>query len=290
MSAFKNRFEGWYFKHQVGGKSLAVIPGRAYDGAFIWVITGKESYHIRYPLYDYHKIDTGKHALSINVGGSTFSPSGIKLDIRRPELTLTGEICYSGITPIRGDIMGLFKYFPMECRHGIISMNHTISGAVNLNGKTQDFTGGKGYIESDSGRSFPSGYTWVQCNDFITDGQTGCSIMAAVARIPFYGLRFWGCICVVSLGGREYRLATYNGTAILRCEKGAISLKKGKYQLDITIQPQAGHKLPAPNRGKMSYFIRESLSCPARFLFTKGDDCLFDGISDYASYEYAIKK
>jgi len=172
----------------------------------------------------------------------------------------------------------------MECRHGVVSMNHNLKGTVILNGEQLDFTGGKGYIESDSGRSFPQLYTWVQCNAFDSD----VSIMASVARIPFYGLRFWGCICVVWLNEREYRLATYKGVKIVQCERGIIELKQGKYRLSIFVEKHDGYALPAPQLGSMSRFIRETLAIPARFRFMEGDSCLFDGASDYASYEYMM--
>ena len=274
------RFEGWYYKHQTNGASLAVIPGRAEDHAFVLVNTADKSYNIRYPLAEYRKHDV------LQVGGNTFSNSGVTLDIDRPELTLVGEINYTNHTPIRYDIMGPFKFFPMECRHGIVSMRHSLSGMVMLNGEEQDYTGGSGYIESDSGRSFPDGYTWVQCNDFSQD----CSIMVSVARIPFCGLRFRGCICVVWLGGREYRLATYTGVKILRCEPGQIELKQGKYRLSIEVESRPGQKLAAPRSGKMSHIIHESLSCPARFLFARGDEVLFDEKSKRASYEYEMAR
>jgi hypothetical protein len=275
------RFEGWYYKHQINGKSLAVIPGRSADSAFVLVVTDKKAYHIAYPLSEYHQNDS-----RFCVGGNTFSTVGISLDIKEPGLTLTGEITYTHLTPIRGDIMGPFRFFPMECRHGIVSMNHSLQGIVTLDGEKTDFSGGKGYIESDSGRSFPKWYTWVQCNAF----EENCSIMASVARIPFYGLRFWGCICVVWLNGREYRLATYKGVKILRCEQGIIELKQGKYKLNISIEERSGYKLPAPRLGSMNRFIRETLSCPARFRFTEGDCCLFDGKSNFASYEYMMNQ
>jgi len=279
-------FEGWYYKHQVNagatgiGKSLAVIPGRAADSAFVWVITDSTSHHISYPLAAYHSAEGG-----VRVGNNTFSQTGISLDTQTPELTLTGEVRYTSPTPICGDIMGPFRFFPMECRHGIISMRHALQGALTLNGDVQDFSGGNGYIESDSGRSFPDEYTWVQCNAFEAD----CAIMASVARIPFYGLRFWGCICVVWLNGQEYRLATYNGVKIQCCERGKLVLKQGKYTLHIAIDGQAGQLLPAPALGKMRRFIRETLSCPAQFRFMEGDNCLFEGKSNYASYEYMMK-
>jgi len=271
-------FEGWYYKHQANGNSLAIIPGRASDGAFVLVITNDGSYHIPYPLTDYQKGDI------LRVGSNSFTSDGISLNINHPNLTLTGEISYTDLTLIRGDIMGPFRFFPMECRHGIVSMKHNLCGAVTLNGEMQNFNGGKGYIESDSGRSFPEKYTWVQCNDFKQD----CSIMASVARIPFYGLRFWGCICVVYLNGQEYRLATYKGVKILQCKPDIIVLKQGKYRLDITITPHNGHQLPAPRLGKMSHSIRESVSCAARFQFFEGKSCLFDEASDCVGYEWEV--
>ena len=152
-----------------------------------------------------------------------------------------------------------------------------------LNGEAIDFTGGTGYIEADSGRSFPDWYTWVHCNSFERD----CSIMVSVAQIPFCGLRFRGCICVVWLDGREYRLATYNGVKILRCEPGRIELRQGKYRLLAETDTHEGVELSAPRFGTMSRAIRESLSCPARFRFMDGDAVLFDGESTGASYEWA---
>jgi len=275
-----NQFEGWYFKHQASGKSLAIILGRSLDSAFILVITDCNSYHIPYSLNDYHKNE--KHqAFHLRIGDSMFTHSGITVI-----LTLTGEIAYTNASPIDGDIMGLFRFFPMECRHGVVSMNHNLKGAVMLNGEQLDFTGGKGYIESDSGRSFPKWYTWVQCNAFDSDA----SIMASVAQIPFYGLRFWGCICVVWINGREYRLATYKGVKIVCCERGIIELKQGNYRLTIFVEKHEGHALPAPQSGIMSRFIRETLAIPARFRFMEGDCCLFDGASDYASYEYMMQE
>ena len=282
------KFEGWYYKHQANGKSFAAIPGRAAGGAFVLVITDDGSYHIPYSSREYQK-----NGDILRVGDNIFSPRGVKLNINRPELTLIGEIAYSDLTPIKGDIMGPFSFFPMECRHGIISMNHKLRGAITINGEVQDYTGGKGYIEADSGRSFPSEYTWVHSNDFGNDFDKNLSVMVAVARIPFYGLKFWGCICVVHLNGREYRLATYKGVKISRCKPGIISLKQGKHRLDIAIDPKTSHKgmrqLPAPRLGAMSHHIRENISCRARFRFTDGNHILFDEISNGASYEYEMK-
>jgi hypothetical protein len=114
--------------------------------------------------------------------------------------------------------------------------------------------------------------------------------MVSVARIPFYGLRFWGCICVVWLDGQEYRLATYKGVKILRCERGIIELHQGKYKLNISIEEHIGHTLPAPLSGNMSRFIRETLAVTAKFKFMERDTSLFEGVSNYASYEYMMRE
>ena len=182
-----NQFEGWYFKHQASGKSLAIILGRSIDSAFILVVTDTNSYHIPYPLNDYHK-NENHQVFHLRIGDSIFTHIGIVLNINHPDLTLIGEIAYTNLTPIDGDIMGPFRFFPMECRHGVVSMNHNLKGTVILNGE-QVFTNGKGYIESDSGR-----------------------------------------------------------------------------------------------------YIYETLAIPARFRFMEGNCCLFDGTSDYASYEYMMQE
>ena len=272
----KEYFEGWYFKHQAKGKTVALIPGKSMEEAFIHVVTDKAAYFITYPLRDYCKGDI------VTIGGNTFSETGVSIAIDRPELQLKGTINYENLMPIKGDIMGPFRFFPMECRHGITSMDHDLKGSLELNGDMYDFDGGKGYIESDSGQSFPDGYSWVHCNDFTE----ACSITAAVAKIPFYGLKFWGCICVVMLNGKEYRLATYKGVKIITCEPGIIELKQGKYRLLINIHSKGGHLLPAPRFGKMNHAILEDISCQASFKFTKGTQVLFDSTSDQASYEY----
>ena len=81
------------------------------------------------------------------------------LQIERDELSLHGTVRCGPFTPLRSDIMGPFRFLPtMECAHGILSMAHPLEDSVTLNGKTLDFSGGVGYIETDRGRSFPDCY------------------------------------------------------------------------------------------------------------------------------------
>ena len=64
----------------------------------------------------------------------------------------------------RSDIMGSFRFFAgMQCAHGVVSMEHSLSGTLELNGRQLEFSDRTGYIETDRGRSFPSEYLWTQC-------------------------------------------------------------------------------------------------------------------------------
>lgn len=272
-------FEGWYHKLQRDGKTLALIPGFAEDGTFVQVLTDEESYYIPYSS------GTVADDNRVTIGRNHFSPEGCELHIDSPELSLHGEVHYENLTPLRSDIMGFFRFFPMQCRHGVISMHHRLEGQLYLNDKTYDFNQGTGYIEKDSGRSFPQHYTWIQCNDF----EEKCSIMAAVAHIPFGLFSFPGCICVVHHGNKEYRLATYNGVKIRFCEEGKIHLSQGPYRLVIDVPSYKANHLYAPNLGSMGRSVHECASCRARFRFYHGNTPLFDKYSDHASYEYVPK-
>ena len=264
----KDFFEGYYFKHQKGDETLCIIAGCAGTSRFIQVITETQAWQAPF------------------TEGNHFTKAGIRLDIETPELSLKGEIRYENLTPLRTDIMGPFRFFSMECSHGVISMCHRLNGKVELNGVTIDFTGGKGYIEMDKGKSFPSAYTWVQANDFTGALQEVCSIMAAVAKIPFCGLHFRGCICAIHYKGKEYRLATYLGVRVIECTRRRIVLRQGKYRLEIKILGGNGHLLRAPVKGEMCRMIEESASCPAAFTFFCRGKLVFHLQSEHAGFEY----
>jgi len=253
------KFEGYYFKHQSDKSTIAVIIGKTDDCKFIQVVTEKDAF-----WFD-------------GWGNCKFSSKGIKMDIGG----IKGHIYYGKLAPIKYDIMGIFKYFPMECRHSIISMRHNLTGQIDINGEIIDFDGGLGYIEKDSGVSFPKSYLWLQCN-FVQN----CSVSLSIANIPFYGLRFKGCICVLHYENTEYRLATYLGVKILCCKPEKVVLKQGEYLLIINVLPRPGHDLAAPQNGKMNRTINECLNCPVRVRFYECRKLLFDIRSDRASFEW----
>ncbi|WP_346898958.1 tocopherol cyclase family protein [Clostridium sp. UBA7503] len=285
----KNFFEGWYFKHQKGEDTISFIPGINIDSkgnrsAFIQVITNKNSYNIN---YSFSKFIVYEDKLKIKIGDSIFSSKGIEVNIKDEGLTIEGKIEYDLLTPVKYDIMGPFSFIPfMECSHGIISLYHKLRGTLIINGEEMDFQGGVGYIETDRGNSFPKTYLWTQCNDFKNEK---ISIMGAIADIPFMGLNFKGCICVVYYKGREYRLSTYNGVRILKYNCKSLMLKRGKYELQIKVNDGNSQKLLAPISGNMNRTIHENAACSANFKFYIEDKLVFDIESDNCSFEYVDK-
>lgn len=271
--AVRNRgFEGWYFKHQKGDDAIAFIPGRAESGSFVQMISGEGSRQFDVPgLW----ADNG----AICAGDCLFSPYGVKIDLPG----VAGEIVYGELTPLRSDIMGPFRFLPMQCRHGVLSMAHALSGSLTVDGAVHDFDGGKGYIEKDSGTSFPRSYLWLQCNDFPEP----CSIMVSIAHIPFCGLGFTGCICAILYEGREYRLATYHGVRIHAAREDHICLSQGKLLLEIGITPSpGGHPLRSPVRGRMCGTIRESHNAKIHVRLRDHGKLILDLHSHHAACEF----
>lgn len=240
------------------------------------MITNDKSYYFTYPTADCEYGET------IKISSSLFSQNGVLIHIEKNGILIRGEIKYTDLTPIQYDIMGPFRYLPMQCRHKITSLHHRLDGILTINDETIDFTGGVGYIEGDSGTSFPKNYVWVQCNDFP---EKAC-ITAAVADIPFVGLHFRGCVCIVYIHGIEYRLATYRGVKICVCVKNKIVLKQGNFCLEIDIGEGQNHRLIAPVKGDMVREIHERIVCGAQFRFINDRKVMFEQYSENASFEY----
>lgn len=273
---FKSFFEGWYFKHQNNLETVSIIPGVCDSNSFIQIITDSSSYNVNFPKNQI------KNHESILVGNSIFSFNGITLNIETKDFSAKGEIKYQELTPLKKDIMGPFRFLPLECRHGVISMHHKIEGNLEINGKNFDFKNGIGYIEKDSGYSFPKRYVWTQSNDF----DEKCSIMAAIAEIPFCGFHFQGIICVIYYKGHEYRIATYNGAKVIECSKEKIEISNQNLRLEIFISKYDGHELHAPVCGKMSNIVKEAPSCNVRFKLFESKELIFDLQSNKTSCEF----
>ncbi len=270
------RFEGLYFKHQNADQTLSVIVGRSMEDAFVQIITDNCSNVIRYPRSAYKK------GRQITLGGCEFGLNAIKLNIIKDDIRITGRVIYHNLTPPLYDIMGPFRLLPMECRHQIISLYHNLSGSIELNGDLHDFTDGIGYIEGDSGRSFPSAYTWLHSNDFSEPA----SVFLSTADIPFLGQSFKGCIGIIYTRGKQYRIATYLGAKVLESGRDAVRIKQGALLLEVFPQIKEGYELKAPSAGKMSRIIKECVSSKAAIRLSRNGHTVFAGTSERTSMEF----
>lgn len=281
-------FEGWYLKHQNMRKTIAFIPAVHADKdgkwtASIQVVMDEGAWNFNYPI-EMCKIQRDR--FRVKIGENIFSEKGIRVNIQVEDLSIQGKIMYAGLQKIKTDIMGPFRFFPfMQCNHGVISMAHELRGKLEVNGEIIEFTGGRGYIETDWGESFPESYLWSQCG-FGGGGRN--SIMASVADIPFLGGQFRGCICAAHYEGREYRMGTYYGARIKEYGDGFVTLKQGRMRLRITRLSERSFELKAPVKGGMERKIKESPSCRVQYQLWNGNHQIFNLLSDQASFEQEL--
>lgn len=282
-------FEGWYLKHQQGEHTISLIP------AFHMDSTGSPSVSIQIITPDYtgcahfeaQQFLVNQERFSIQIEKNHFSDTGIDVDLRIEDFYVKGRLSYGTFTVPKEDIMGPFRHIPfMQCNHGVLSLTHSLSGTLDINGTIVDFTGGTGYVEKDWGYSFPSSYLWTQGNWSSPSGSP-CCVMLAVAHIPIHPVHFTGCICSVYYEGKEYRLATYHGVTIQHYDSERVKIRQGKYCLLAEPVNPAPRPLYAPSKGTMKRIIHESVACPVRYCFSKGDEVLFDVTVPGAGFEFS---
>lgn len=262
-------FEGWYFKVLSSDEkaAFAIIPGVAMDAdgekhSFIQLLDGRKktaSYH----RYDFESFAASAGRFFVSIENNHFSEDSITLDL--PDLK--GKLCFSGNVPwpkpwYSPGIMGPYSFVPfMECYHGIVSMDHSITGELLHNGEQIDFNGGRGYIEKDWGSSFPEGYIWLQSNHFQ---MPGISIKASVAKIPWIRGSFTGFISGIWLGDRLVRFTTYNGSVLRKVyadnSRVDIVIENRRYLIEIGVSTDPATSLYSPVGGNMDGRIEESMS------------------------------
>jgi hypothetical protein len=266
-----NYFEGWYFKlvDPEGKHIWSVIPGISYSEdshSFIQLIhanTG-ETHYLRFSLNDFsYEVDT----FSIQIGPNRFSDTQLVLDLELEHLRIHGEISIGQIqrfpvSLLSPGIMGWYAYVPfMECYHGVVSMQHDLSGHLIMNGSPVYFDGGRGYIEKDWGKSMPSDWIWMQSNHFEQNGRA--SFMLSVARIPWLRGYFPGFLSFLQVEDNLYRFATYNRSQVKMLRESEhrvdLVLANKKFTLEVSAMKQEGGLLKAPKQGSMERHIKESI-------------------------------
>ncbi len=273
-------FKGWYFKCSTEEKTIAFIPAYHYSNniksASLQIITDDKALNI--PCKTLHHL---KKTLYVKIDDCIFSDKGITLNFQDDNLKLEGALRFEALYPIHYDIMGPFKFVPfMQCRHSVYSMFHKINGQITINNQRLEFKNGTGYIEGDSGRSFPKRYIWTQCS-FENN-----SLMLSVADIPFLGFHFTGIIGVVLLDGKEYRIATYLGARMKQVDKNTVTIKQGSFEFTAKLLSKNAQPLAAPTNGDMRRTIHESAACEAYYRFSHKDRILCEFITDKASFEF----
>lgn len=272
-------FEGWYHKHVSadGQQVRAFIPGISLTPddrhAFVQTIDGRtnRTSYVRYPLEEF-SFDRARYA--VQVGANRFSSDGMELDLDDGDTRYRGALQYHNSTPfprrlLSPGIMGWYTFVPrMECYHGVVSADHTLSGSLEIGEATLSFDGGRGYIEKDWGRSFPKAWVWLQCNGFL---HPGTSLMLSIAQIPWMGRWFLGFLGFLYRDGVYEVFATYNGARITDIEAGDDRLRIGLVResavISIDAQVTAGGALKAPIEGKMDRVIKESVDATVSFRF-----------------------
>lgn len=295
-------FEGWYFKlvDKRGAQPVAVIPGVMLGPdahAFIQLLDGRvgASTYYRFPLDEFH---AERDRFDVRIGRSRFNRFAIHLDINAGEGAgnhpVKGTIDFgdwSGwpVTLCSPGVMGPYSFAPfMECNHGILSMDHTLSGELHLGGKSVSFQDGRGYTEKDWGRGFPSGYAWAQSNHF---DQEGVSISASVARIPWLTGSFRGFLIGFLLRGKLYRFTTYTGAEIEDIEVDdrdyRLSVSDKKHCLSLRASRNGGALLHAPYDKQMVERVAESMTSHIELRFERLRDrqTLFEGIGKHGCLE-----
>jgi hypothetical protein len=184
--------------------------------------------------------------------------------------------------------MGWYAWMPrMECYHGVLSFDHSISGTLEVEGQAHVFDGGRGYIEKDWGKAFPAGYIWFQSNHF--DVPRAC-LTASIAMIPWLGSAFRGFIIGLWLDGRLYRFATYTGARterlVLQDEQVDWVVSDRHLRLEMQVVQAGGGLIFGPTRQNMGRRVDETLDASLWVrLRERGGRMLFEGSGRHAGLE-----
>jgi hypothetical protein len=278
----RNFFEGWYFKIVSADQSQkwAVIPGifrglggSSTDEAFVQVLdgaTGRSWYH----TYPVDQFSASPVLFDVHAGDNHFSSAGAELNLPqlKGKLRITSELKPWPVTLASPGIMGWYGLVPfMECFHGIVSFGHSLSGELEVEGKSQSFEAGRGYIEKDWGRNFPSGYIWLHSNHLA--GREDASLIASAAIIPWLGKPFRGFILGLHHSGKLHAWTTYNKSqeVWLKIDDTHINWKVGgpAGELELRAERKRGGLLHAPLREAMHKRVEETLDAVVEVRHTK---------------------
>ena len=299
----KGYFEGWYYKFtdKQGQNTGAIIPGVSFnrDGkhshSFIQYLDDSGVFS-RYYSFDIEDFTYSQNKPEIRIKDSFFSLSGIDIDIKDGSDNIKGILRFRGISAwpvslLSPGAMGWYAFVPfMQCYHGVLSFDHEIEGQLITNSNNVDFSGGRGYIEKDWGKSFPSYHIWLQTNDFE---EVGTSLMVSIANIPWLGKYFDGFLIGFWHQNQLYKFTTYTGATItaFKYPQGSliIHVESKSHRLEIEIPYSKGVQLRTPVLGDMRGRLSESLNGETSIKFYEysktRDYLIYSGIGKHTGLE-----
>lgn len=298
-----NFFEGWYYKVSslTNDTTLSIIPGIfisknvASHESFIQIRSSIEhkSHFVKFPP---EAFEASKTEFDIKIDKNSFNFYSLELDIDTAECKAHGRLGFSGHYPwgkslLSPGVMGKFSFVPfMETFHGVLSMNHTVNGSMELNGKRIDSKDAKGYMEKDWGRSFPAAYLWLQSNNFDAPAT---SVFISIAKIPWLGKWFTGFIAGFLLDGELHKFATYNSAKLSKftfadgsTPRAEIAINRGNKTLRVRGEMLGGFELKAPYNNSMNNIIHESLESELEVELLIDGLTAFKGKSRLSGFEY----
>jgi hypothetical protein len=290
----KKYFEGWYFKivDSTEEHRLAVIPGVSMDAdgnqhSFIQVLDANKILS-KYHTFDVKDFFPSQTTFKTRIANNSFTANGLSLNLPN----IKGDLVFNNqvINPSTWhapSIFGLRFFLPfMECYYGVISMSHQIEGTLEIDGKEVDFTGGRGFVDKDWGKSFPSAYIWMQSNHF-TNTEQG-ALFVSVFKAPWLGTSFVSFTAGFCLDGQLYRFSSYAGDQI-KTQLGEstvfIGLKNSRYHLRIAAHREHGSTLSIPIKGKMEGKVNESLDATIEIELYERGKRIFSGSGRNAGLE-----
>jgi tocopherol cyclase len=284
-------FEGWYFKivGEGGAHPMALIAGVAMPKDaehYAFVQFNEAGGRTGYREYAIDEFSFDPARFDLRFGPNRFTETDMRVALDTDTGSVTGEMTFGAwsrwpVRPLSPGIMGWYRFVPfMECYHGILSMDHTLSGTLSVDGRRIAFDGGRGYAEKDWGRSFPRDWVWVQCNGFEREG---VSLVLSVARIPWLGSSFVGVIAGLLVDGELYRFATYTGARLDRLherEDGVdVSISDRRHTLTVAARGTRPGTLRSPVLGRMSGTTAEAIDGSVHVRLARGDGTVvFDGM------------
>jgi tocopherol cyclase len=290
-------FEGWYHKLVSADEEAryAIIPGvilGAKGHAFIQVLDGvnaRSAYH-SFPITSFR---ASLRDYQLNIANNQFDNNGFSIDVDTPAGQISGSIRFDQprpwpVTIASPGIMGWYAWMPrMECYHGVLSFDHGLSGSLVINGKSIDFSGGRGYMEKDWGAAFPEGYVWMQTNHFE---ERGSCLTASVAIIPWLRTAFPGFIVGLWLNGELHKFATYSGAKLEKIEITNESVlwvvRDRNERIEMIATRAEGGLLQGPTRLEMGKRVNETLNGTVQLMLSDlHGNKIFEGTGRHAGLE-----